>query len=110
MMPSHVQNILSLPQKHTFYRRKINTNNTLCKGFLKIKLCFSPQHDALSLALQKGQRGWGQSPKLIFPSSVTVQLILLGLLKAQLMPAWLYVLLLPITTLVTEGGLGKCVS
>lgn len=94
-MPSPVQNILSLPKNGTFCRRKINRNNSLCNRFLKINLCFSPQQDESSWALQKEQRGWGQSPELTFLSPVTVKLILLGLCKTPLMSTWLYVLLLP---------------
>lgn len=119
-MPSRIQDILSLPKKGIFCRRKININNSLCNRFLKTKLCLSPRHDESSWALQKGQRGWGQSPELTFPSLVTIKLILLGLCKIWLMPTWLYVLLLPrhcschwrwpwkVCRLVEERSFGRC--
>lgn len=57
-MPSHVWDMLSLPKKG-----KINTNNSFWNRFLRTKLCFSPQHNESSWALQKG---WGRA--LSWPS------------------------------------------
>lgn len=82
-MSSHVQDVLSLAKRDSFYSKKININNLLCKYFIYLKIKF-PYHSRTSQA--EPCRRDREVGGVAFWSHITIKLILLGLCKSQQVP------------------------